>query len=134
MAISAHEAARWILAEDLSSEPVLPAQGILAGCPQAVSFARLFLRPIVSSLTRADPRVFVSTWVDDIGVDLEDSDAHGLRDVQLSLPRDLRLPCRMIGFVSLSRNLAFFVLVLNLLKLRRYSSGYNAARRQLVRG
>ena len=41
MAISAHEAARWILAEDLSAEPVLPAQGILAGCPQAVSFARL---------------------------------------------------------------------------------------------
>ena len=73
LALSVHAAARWILAEDLCSEPVLPGRGLLAGCPQAVALARLFLQPIIERLTKAHPRVFVSTWVDDVGADLEDA-------------------------------------------------------------
>ena len=50
MAVSVHEGSRWILAEDLCCKPVLPGRGLLAGCPQAVTLARLFLQPILASL------------------------------------------------------------------------------------
>ena len=63
-----------ILAQDLCCKPVLPGRGLLAGCPQAVTLARLFLQPILASLIKVDPRASVSTWVDDIGADLADAD------------------------------------------------------------
>ena len=117
MAISVHEAARWILAEDLTSEPVLPAQGILAGCPQAVCLARLFLRPIVSSLTRADPRGFASTWVDDIGVDPEDADAQRLARRTVMYAKRDALALQDNQLCVSFKNPAFFVLVLSSLRL-----------------
>ena len=73
--ITIHEAARWILADtsSLVPDPALPKQGILAGCPQAVSLARVFLRPVMEFLSRLEPCAFLSTWIEDVGADLEDA-------------------------------------------------------------
>ena len=89
MALSVHAAARWILAEDLCSEPVLPGRGLLAGCPQAVALARLFLQPLLANLTQVHPRVFVSTWVDDTGAELEDAQVARLARSKVSFAKAL---------------------------------------------
>ncbi|OLP92293.1 pre-mRNA 3' end processing protein WDR33 [Symbiodinium microadriaticum] len=38
---------------------------------QAVSLARVFLRPVMEFLSRLEPCAFLSTWIEDVGADLE---------------------------------------------------------------
>ena len=62
---------RNLVAEDLLSEGILPARGILAGCPFATMMARVYLLPIMQEAAQLRSITALDTWVDDIGADFE---------------------------------------------------------------
>ena len=96
------------MAEDLLSEGILPARGILAGCPFATMMARVYLQPIMQEAARLRSITALDTWVDDIGADFEarypEQAAFAVYEGYRTLRRllegsDLRLSLKKTGFL-----------------------------------
>jgi hypothetical protein len=60
---------RLLVAEDMLSEPIWPARGMLAGCPFAPTLAKVYLWPVMEDVTRDACPSNLDTWVDDISMD-----------------------------------------------------------------
>ena len=91
------------MAEDLLSEGILPARGILAGCPFATMMARVYL--IMQEAAQLRSITALDTWVDDIGADFEypEQAAFAVYEGYKTLRRllegsDLRLSLKKTGF------------------------------------
>ena len=65
-----HSSPRVLVADEQCSRQILPRRGIVAGCPMATSMAKIFLCNIVGQLVRRRLPSSVSTWVDDLGLDV----------------------------------------------------------------
>ena len=65
-----HSSPRVLVADEQCSRQILPRRGIVAGCPMATSMAKIFLWDIVSQLVKRRLPSSVSTWVDDLGLDV----------------------------------------------------------------
>ena len=61
---------RILVADEQISEQIVPKRGIVAGCPMATSMAKIFLWDIVAQLIDRKFPSSVSTWVDDLGMDV----------------------------------------------------------------
>ena len=71
LVMQVYRGTRYLVAEDLLSEGILPARGILAGCPFATMMARVYLQPIMQEAAQLHSVTALDTWVDDIGADFE---------------------------------------------------------------
>ncbi|CAE7888795.1 unnamed protein product [Symbiodinium necroappetens] len=69
LALQAYAGERHIVSEDVLSEGIKPQKGIPAGCPLAITMARVFLAPILREASTCEGLAGLDTWVDDIGVD-----------------------------------------------------------------
>ena len=67
LVMQVYRGTRYLVAEDLLSEGILPARGILAGCPFATMMARVYLQPIMQEAAQLRSITALDTWVDDIG-------------------------------------------------------------------
>ena len=72
LALQAYAGERHIVSEDVLSEGIRPKRGIPAGCPLAITMARVFLAPILREASTCEGLAGLDTWVDDIGADFED--------------------------------------------------------------
>ncbi|CAE7453123.1 unnamed protein product, partial [Symbiodinium sp. KB8] len=72
LALQAYAGERHIVSEDVLSEGIKPQKGIPAGCPLAITMARVFLAPILREASTCEGLAGLDTWVDDIGADFED--------------------------------------------------------------
>ncbi|OLP99123.1 hypothetical protein AK812_SmicGene18339 [Symbiodinium microadriaticum] len=72
LALQAYAGERHIISEDVLSEGIRPKRGIPAGCPLAITMARVFLAPILREASTCEGLAGLDTWVDDIGADFED--------------------------------------------------------------
>ena len=72
LALQAYVGERHIVSEDVLSEGIRPQKGIPAGCPLAITMARVFLAPILREASTCEGLAGLDTWVDDIGADFED--------------------------------------------------------------
>ena len=72
LALQAYAGERHIVSEDVLSEGIWPKRGIPAGCPLAITMARVFLAPILREASTCEGLAGLDTWVDDIGADFED--------------------------------------------------------------
>ncbi|OLP75817.1 hypothetical protein AK812_SmicGene44330 [Symbiodinium microadriaticum] len=72
LALQAYAGERHIVSEDVLSEGIKPQKGIPAGCPLAITMARVFLAPILREASKCEGLAGLDTWVDDIGADFED--------------------------------------------------------------
>ena len=72
LALQAYSGERHIVSEDVLSEGIRPQKGIPAGCPLAITMARVFLAPILREVSKCEGLAGLDTWVDDIGADFED--------------------------------------------------------------
>ncbi|CAE7770321.1 unnamed protein product [Symbiodinium microadriaticum] len=67
LALQAYAGERHIVSEDVLSEGIWPKRGIPAGCPLAITMARVFLAPILREASTCEGLAGLDTWVDDIG-------------------------------------------------------------------
>ena len=104
----AYRGTRYLVAEDLLSEGILPARGILAGCAFATMMARVYLQPIMQEAAQLRHITALDTWVDDIGADFEarhpEQAAFAVYEGYKALRRllegsDLRLSLKKTGFL-----------------------------------
>lgn len=62
--IRVHKGPCVLHAQDITSDPINPAKGILAGCPFGVVFAKIVLWALMSHVNRVCCPQGMSTWVD----------------------------------------------------------------------
>ena len=67
---------RTLLMKGQAGQPIVPGNGILAGCPAAVSCARCFLFAINFTLLKEHPRATIRQFVDDLRIRVTDEDPH----------------------------------------------------------
>ena len=108
LVMQVYRGTRYLAAEDLLSEGILPARGILAGCPFATMMARVYLQPIMLAAAQLHSITALDTWVDDIGADFEarhpEQAAFAVYEGYRTLRRllegsDLRLSLKKTGFL-----------------------------------
>ena len=108
LVMQVYRGTRYLVAEDLLSEGILPARGILAGCPFATMMARVYLQPIMQEAAQLRSITALDTWVDDIGADFEarypEQAAFAVYEGYKTLRRllegsDLRLSLKKTGFL-----------------------------------
>ena len=108
LVMQVYRGTRYLVAEDLLSEGILPARGILAGCPFATMMARVYLQPIMQEAAQLHSITALDTWVDDIGADFEarhpEQAAFAVYEGYKTLRRllegsDLRLSLKKTGFL-----------------------------------
>ena len=108
LVMQVYRGTRYLVAEDLLSEGILPARGILAGCPFATMMARVDLQPIMQEAAQLRSITALDTWVDDIGADVEarypEQAAFAVYEGYKTLRRllegsDLRLSLKKTGFL-----------------------------------
>ena len=108
LVMQVYRGTRYLVAEDLLSEGILPARGILAGCPFATMMARVYLQPIMQEAAQLRNITALDTWVDDIGADFEarypEQAAFAVYEGYKTLRRllegrDLRLSLKKTGFL-----------------------------------
>lgn len=72
------------------SQPIVPAQSILAGCPVSIAFAKVYLWQTLQHISKSFRPVKISSWVDDISLDLVGKDCKSLSAYMSRIFQDLR--------------------------------------------
>ena len=107
LCLQVHKGPRILQAQDVVSEPIQPRKGILAGCPFGVVFAKIVLWTLMSHVQRVCRPQGLTTWVDDIGVDLRGFNSSQVAKHAVSTFLELRDGLTSRGLKSVSKSLVF---------------------------
>ena len=115
LALDLYSGPRLIQAEGIAGDPKRYQKGILQGCPQAPTIAKLALYQPLRALVNEHPAILLQTWVDDVSFDIKGTDPdYVAREAALSyrtLKRQLeqaglKINSDKTGFITSSKEAA----------------------------
>ena len=108
MAMQVYSGTRILEAEGEASEPLWASHGILAGDPQALLAAKVYLHRALREFSRRYPQLHTDLWIDDLSFDVVDRDPHNAARVAMQAydfvkteleKDDLKVSPQKTGFV-----------------------------------
>jgi hypothetical protein len=104
-----HQAARALRAGEAYSEPILPAQSILAGCGLSVSWTRAVLFSMLEVAHRRYPveHYFVDSWVDDLSSVIQGT-TQMCKDIAVETGVQLAGAAKQLGLVISEKSKVIF--------------------------
>ena len=110
-----HAAPRWLCAESQADHPFHTRYSIIAGCPFSVTLAKVYLWQTCSQIYQIHPSLVVSSWVDDISIDMVGKSSQFVAKILAQVLNKLDIKVQELNLI-LSKHKSGFLVSSNELK------------------